>query len=192
MIVIGLTGLAGSGKDTAADYLVERHGFKKMAFANVLKDMLNTLNPIVSDDGTRLMDVRRACAADVNAELMLKRHYPEYRRLLQTLGTDCVRAIDNSFWVKELLAQIDKLPRTQNVVVTDCRFPNEVSDLAHEGFDTVGFWQVTRPGLPKPGNVHSSESWAGKMGESLLVNAADKPALYAEVDRLLDELISHG
>ena len=36
-MIIGICGKAGSGKDTAADFLVKNHGFVKVAFADVLK-----------------------------------------------------------------------------------------------------------------------------------------------------------
>ncbi len=36
-MIIGLCGPAGSGKDTAADFLVKNHGFAKVAFADPLK-----------------------------------------------------------------------------------------------------------------------------------------------------------
>ncbi len=38
-MIIAIGGLAGSGKDTACDYLVEKHGFKKTSFAAPLKQM---------------------------------------------------------------------------------------------------------------------------------------------------------
>ncbi len=39
MVVIGIMGAAGSGKDTVAGFLVENHWFKKMSFAKTLKDI---------------------------------------------------------------------------------------------------------------------------------------------------------
>ena len=44
-MIIVLCGVAGSGKDTIADILAEKHGFHKESFAAPLKKMLK-LNPI--------------------------------------------------------------------------------------------------------------------------------------------------
>ena len=37
-MIIGITGFIGSGKDTAANYLVAQHGFRRDSFAGALKD----------------------------------------------------------------------------------------------------------------------------------------------------------
>ena len=47
--LIALTGLAGSGKTTAADYLVKAHGFTRIKFADPLKSMLYTLGLVYED-----------------------------------------------------------------------------------------------------------------------------------------------
>lgn len=39
-MLIGMTGLKGSGKDTAAAHLVAVHGFTRVAFADLLKESL--------------------------------------------------------------------------------------------------------------------------------------------------------
>lgn len=43
MVLIGLTGKKRSGKDTTADYLVEKYGFSKMSFSTPLKDICKIL-----------------------------------------------------------------------------------------------------------------------------------------------------
>lgn len=190
MIIVGLTGAAGAGKDTVADHLVAKHGFQKVAFAADLKDMLNTLNPIIGFSGTRLMDIRQA--AGTESERILKEQYPEYRRLLQTLGTDCIRARDPHFWIYQLLEEIAGLPDDSRVVVADCRFPNELDSLERAYRQETFFWEIIRPGMPKaPGNIdHSSEHYAGSMGEAPLLNDSTLDELHAEVDRYLAEALS--
>lgn len=184
MIVIGLTGLAGAGKDTVADHLVDVYGFTKLSFAADLKSMLDTLNPYV-DEGIRLMDVRRE--AGRAAESVLKAHYPEYRRLLQTLGTECVRARDSVFWINRLLVKVEATEG--NVVVTDCRFPNEVEALTASAFGLTDFWHVVRPSLAKGPASHSSESYAGLMGEVSVINSGTIADLQARADVRLAELL---
>ena len=40
-MIIGFVGFIGSGKDTAADYPVNFHGFRRDSFANALKDAVS-------------------------------------------------------------------------------------------------------------------------------------------------------
>lgn len=42
-VIIGLSGHAGSGKDTAADYLVDRYGFVKLSLADEMKRFCKTV-----------------------------------------------------------------------------------------------------------------------------------------------------
>jgi cytidylate kinase len=39
-MIVAVSGWKGSGKDTAAKILVEKYGFRRVAFADVLKDMV--------------------------------------------------------------------------------------------------------------------------------------------------------
>jgi hypothetical protein len=43
MKVIAISGFKSSGKDSAANYLVQNHGFQRVAFADPLKDMVSQL-----------------------------------------------------------------------------------------------------------------------------------------------------
>ena len=46
--IIGICGFIGSGKDTAADYLVNFHEFRRDSFASTLKDAVAALKEAVT------------------------------------------------------------------------------------------------------------------------------------------------
>lgn len=178
MQVIGLTGYAGSGKSTVANYLVEAHGFTRLSFAAPLKKMLRTLDPIVGATASG-KPVRLEIAALGRTEQGLKEsHYgDEYRRLLQVLGTDCIRAVDQDFWVNAAVKQMTD--PDGKYVFDDVRFPNEADTIKH--YNYWGLWNVTRPGYVAV-NGHASEQHAGNMGEGLTIyNNHDEAYLQAEV-----------
>jgi hypothetical protein len=184
--VIGLTGYAGSGKSTVANYLVEEHGFTRLSFAAPLKKMLRTLDPALSGTPGAYQKPFRVTEAleHYGSENALKESVdgPEYRRLLQVLGTDCIRAVDEEFWVRAGLAQM--ADPDGKYVFDDARFPNEAEVISE--FNPFGLWNVTRPGYEAV-NGHDSEKWAGNMGERIwLHNGAGLEVLHDQIDHALN------
>ena len=184
----------GAGKDTVADYLVSNYGFVKMSFAAPLKDMVSTLDPYIDREGTRLSHV--STDAGIDSEGVLKRHFPEYRRLLQLLGTDCIRAIDPDFWVKAAWLRLKDGDNSLRYVFSDVRFPNEARFIhtliaprgPHGQYPTTAVWEVLRPG--HTGDAHSSEQHAGNLHEDrVLGNGGDIADLHKVVDFLIEDLI---
>lgn len=181
MILIGLTGAAGVGKDTVADWLVEHHGFEKKSFAEPLKRTLLAMNPVIGIDVLRpgLM-LHLQDALDRYGEDGVKKVYPLYRRYLQRLGTEGIRAIDPDFWVNAALKDLD----TQNgkYVFTDVRFPNEADVI---GSARGVLWQVDGP-QRRDVIPHASETWAGMLHEDYLIYNNDTVAkLYQEIEYAL-------
>lgn len=161
MTVIGLTGWGGSGKSTAAEMLVEDHGFTRVSFAGPLKRMVFTLDPIITDDGQRLSQIWELHQGD---ERHIKTWYPEYQRILRTLGTECVRAEDEDFWVR---AMGNRLEADVDYVIDDVRLPNEAALV--KTLNPDGLWNIYRPDMEAPSD-HLSEQLAGKLGETLWIS----------------------
>lgn len=164
--LIGLTGYAQHGKSTVAEILVEQHGFVRMSFAAELKAMLRRVDPIIDDKGgLTLTEVDIVFNGDEN---FIKKAFPEYRRLMRSLGTEGIRAVDEDFWVRILRTRIrDHINNHPGVpiVVDDVRFPNEAALFSAIIGAKTELWYVNRPGHPDPSGGHESEQWAGKMSE---------------------------
>ena len=50
-MIVGITGYAQHGKDTAAQVLVTEFGFVRVGFADALKELALAVNPIVTPPG---------------------------------------------------------------------------------------------------------------------------------------------
>jgi hypothetical protein len=148
-MIVGLSGYAGSGKDTAGEALIER-GFVRLAFADEVKKALLILDPhIPSADAApvRVSDhLFKKCGGDWN----LAKQHPEIRRLLNAMGTDLGRNfIDEDVWVKRVGDQIltamraERAEDKRNFVITDARFPNEAARINAWG---GVMWRIERPG----------------------------------------------
>lgn len=157
-MIIGLSGYARTGKDEAANILVDEFGFKRVAFADKLRDVLYALNPIVKQEQDAHF-TRNVNTTDV--QTVIDRHGwdgykqtefgSEIRRLLQRLGTEAGRqTLWDSIWVDAALNGIDK---NDNICITDCRFINEADTIRSRGGIVV---RVSRPGVG-PVNDHISE-----------------------------------
>jgi hypothetical protein len=131
-------------------------GFKTVAFGDKLREFLYTLNPVVDgygygikiDDVVRLRDVIDEYGWNGYKETQ---YSDEIRRLMQVLGTDCGRGLlGDSIWIDATLGQADH----QNLVVADCRFPNEAQAIVDRGGIII---RIEKDGLG-PVNDHPSET----------------------------------
>lgn len=171
---IGLIGHAGCGKDTVAARLTH-HGFERVAFADAVRNVLLSVNPLVTTDGMRLRDLVEAQGWDT-----AKRQFPEVRELLQGLGAGVRDTLGESTWLDHALHQLDAL--SGPVVVSDVRYSNEGRALQRRGFFLV--W-VQRPGVG-PANGHPSETNIPvELADAVLLNDGNLSELHARVDALV-------
>lgn len=182
MIVVGISGYAGAGKDSVADLLVRDWGFTKMAFATPLKEAVAVLDPILGYH-------KEYCCAECDAEVEeirlstllgygltqedVKRDFmygPELRRVYETFGTDVVRAADEDFWVKLASKELFRTERDR-IVFSDVRFENEAGMILEAGeiARTIqcSLWRVARPGVTA--GEHSSSNLSGLLGEEVTI-----------------------
>lgn len=185
--VVGLIGKKRSGKDTFAEPLLAA-GFDRVAFADPLKAAAYALDPLVGPAALpgdlvaahhRLSTVVDALGWEKAKDLV-----PEVRRTLQRLGTEAIRALDETFWVRAARESI--LALDGPVVVTDVRMVNE-ADLIRELGGTIV--RVVRPGQDD-GDGHTSESALAHYREDLrVVNDSSIEDLHSIARGVLDDLV---
>lgn len=167
--IVGLTGVARSGKDTAAAALVAR-GWQRVAFADAVRDVALGADPyvLVEHEGghshERLTEVVEAFGWDRAKE------QADVRRFLQRLGTEGVRRhLGEQAWVRAAMAKVDG-----PTVFTDVRFPNEARAI-HDRHGLV--IRIVRPGVDRV-NAHASESaMADYIVDTTITNDGDPEAL---------------
>lgn len=161
MKIIGITGKARSGKDTAGDVLYKKQGFYKMAFAKPIKDALERM----------FLAYKPEFNFGQNKEDNLEGLDVSPRVLAQTLGTEWGRnIIHEDIWVKIMEKRINTMRELTNVkgfVITDVRFENEAQWVrASEGI----LIHITREDI-KDVAEHSSENGIKPVeGDKMIIN----------------------
>ena len=130
-ILLGLTGRAGSGKDTAADHLCRHFGFVRASFAEPIKTMLEAMLEHAGVDHAHLYEPSKK-----NTPIPQLRGATA-RQMMQTLGTEWGRECMGPHWWLHLLDRHLGIsagtPVHDRIVITDVRFPNEGEWLHQHG-----------------------------------------------------------
>lgn len=124
MQIVGITGKAGAGKDTIADYLVQTHGFTKLSFAEPLKAMLAAAG--MPEPTSREDKERPVAGFDFT-----------WREAAQRLGTEFGRGLDPDIWVKLVEQRLRRAllepGGSRRFVLSDVRFENEAAMIRRLG-----------------------------------------------------------
>ena len=143
--VIGICGLIGHGKDTAAGFLIEE-GFHRISFAGVLKDACANIfqwDRILLEGNTPESRVWRETVDEWWANRLSIPNFTP-RLALQQVGTDVMRKhFHPDIWVAACERQIAMTDK--NVVISDCRFFNELNVIRRLGGTTAVVWRDTEP-----------------------------------------------
>jgi len=156
MAIIGFCGFINSGKSTVANILVAEHGYKKLAFADTLKDTVAAM----------FGWPRYLLEGDTDASRAFREAPDQYwsdrlgmeitpRWVLQDFGTSIGREYyHQNFWVYCLE---NKLQWHDNVAIPDVRFPNEADVIRKSGGYVVRVRRALNP-YPVENALHISET----------------------------------
>ena len=133
-MIIGICGFQGAGKDTVADYLANIHQFRRESFAHTLKDAVAS----VFGWDRELLEGRtkesRAWREQVDPWWANRLNMPDLtpRWVLQYWGTEVARkGFHDDTWIASLENKLRKT--TDDIVISDCRFPNEIKAIKDAG-----------------------------------------------------------
>jgi hypothetical protein len=160
-LIIGLAGLIGAGKSTAAHHLIDSRGFSRVRFADPLKQMLANL---LGTMGTPSALVCRMIDGDLKETPTPLLEGATPRHAMQTLGAEWGRGhIGQDLWInawtRAVAVEVNSSGRAQRparIVADDCRYPNEIAAIRARGGLVI--W-VDRPGIEPA--AHESERAIG-------------------------------
>lgn len=211
-MIIGVCGFIGAGKDTVADYLVNVHEFRRDSFASSLKDALCHVfgwDRLMMEGRTK---ASREWREHVDVWWAERLNIPQLtpRWIMQYWGTEvCRHGFHDDIWIASLENKIRKTK--DDVVISDCRFPNEIAAIKRLGGvvvrvvrgnepdwyeDAVAMnkgpshigWAIAKNSIDKL-KIHASEtSWIGTEFDRILDNNTTLDALYAQINDLVQDL----
>ena len=211
-MIVGFVGFIGSGKDTAADYLVNFHGYRRDSFANTLKDAVAC---VFGWDRT-LLEGRtkeaREWREQVDTWWAARLNMPDLtpRLMLQLWGTEvCRTGFHDDIWIASLENKMRKT--TDNIVISDVRFPNEIKAIHNAGGIVVRIkrgddpewydaavsvnagpngnatWSLSKAKLTQL-KIHASETaWVGGKIDHTVYNDTSIDALFDQIKNLVED-----
>ena len=211
-MIIGVCGFIGSGKDTIADYLTNFHEFRRESFANTLKD---AVSQVFGWDRTMLegrTKQAREWREQVDPWWAERLNMPNLtpRLMLQLWGTEvCRKGFHDDIWIASLENKLRT--STDNIVISDCRFPNEIKSIKSAGGIVVRVkrgpepewynaaesmnagewgnmdWAISKDKIARLG-IHASETaWVGTRFDYVLDNNGTIDELIAQVKDLVQD-----
>jgi hypothetical protein len=204
-LIIGIVGNIGCGKDTIAHYLTQFHDFNQLSFANSLKDAVSSVfgwdREMVEGRTQESREWRETVDPFWSKRLSMPTLTPRW--VLQQWGTELARKhFHDDIWIASLENKISKA--NTNIVISDCRFPNEIQAIRDLGGSII---RVQRGELPdwyadaelaltgsiiginrlKDKQIHASEwAWLGSKFDIVIDNNGTVDQLYGQVSAFID------
>ncbi len=204
--MIGVTGLAGSGKDTVANHLVAKHGYRREQWAFDLKRMVcetfgwdrDRIDDLDYKEEVPMVPAFAGGACNAGQGMVPQCPGPDgkgmtRRQVLIFWGTDCMRAIDPDIHVKLTLVRVSPVVRafpghpSSRFVFADVRFLNEAKAIREMGGSVIRTVKLGGPGTDAATAAHVSETEMAGIVPDFTLEAAhgEIPKLLEQVDDVL-------
>lgn len=203
MKLVGIIGNIGSGKSTVSEYLVRNYDYEEYSFASPIKNIAINMG----------FEYNQVYGSQVN-KLELNKHWGiSGREFMQKFGTEFGRNImpdilpnmnmgkSNSPWVKIFEIKYDnniKSKSDKHIVVSDCRFENEVQSIRDRNGYIIKLVRDNKPisitnEKKYNDNVynHSSETQISNLYcDTVINNNTTKNDLFKSIDCVLKKINS--
>lgn len=190
-MIIAFCGFIGSGKDTAANYLVDNYNFEKDSFAKTLKDILSILfnwdRNLLEGNTEESRIWRNQIDTWWSKRLNIENFTPRWA--MQHIGTNVFRnCFHDEIWVAILENRLNK--SNKNIVISDIRFKNEMQLIKQLGGKII---KVSRG--PNPHWYH--HAYLANTGDKEALHVLEKnqihPSEWSWINNLIDlELLNNG
>ncbi len=184
MTIIGLIGLKRSGKDTFADYIVEKYGYEKYSFAGPLKDackIMFCLNDEQIDGNLK--------------EVIDPRFGISPRHMFQFMGTEVMRelfpkisekyTVKESFWIHRFKIWYND-NKDKNIIVSDIRFQDEANAIKNLGGTLI---KINNPRIQNIDN-HKSEKDVDNLQYDYIINNDETiENYYNNIEKLMTSIV---
>lgn len=205
MRILSFVGFAGAGKDSCSDHLCRRFGYRKIAFADALKDACAAIfcwDRALLEGSTV---ESRLWREQVDPWWAKRLGLPDFtpRWALRNFGTEVVRHLHADIWLNNVAWRLEQMaPDCVGAIFSDARFSNEFTMIRQHGGQIVRIRRGPEPSwmplaqaasqgdavsalrLREEFNVHESEwRWVALAIDGLIENDADLPTLYHKAEK---------
>ena len=183
-MIIAICGRKFSGKSTVANLLHNATGYPVVSFADKLKDITCVLSGCTREQLEDYDFKENELVPDYLRPYCLNAEKPTFRAFLQHFGSEVMRGVNDDIWIDCTLSNCE-----ENVIVSDCRFPNEAKAVKARGGIVI---KVVRPDAQAK-DSHQSETQIDEIEPDYTIwNDTTLENLVANVDSLVRLLRANG
>ena len=181
--IISLCGYKGSGKDTVANYLVDKYNYKHYKISDKLKEIIKILFDLSDND------------LEQKKEEVNDKWNTTPRRLMQFIGTDMFQYklqellpnINRDFWIKSLFTE-DLMNKINNenykIVISDLRFLHEYEIISNL-YVSYSILKVKNNRIEQ-NDTHISENEFNEINiNGIIQNDSNLETLYNNIDNII-------